>query len=158
VTVQDQVARLRRAVAGARAMPMSASAVVNRAELLGLIDELAGALDAELAGARQVVSAKDELVNDGKDEAARLLDEARDERERLASDTEVLKAAQAEAEAVVAEARREADGLRREADDYVDSTLATFEITLERTLHTVRRGRRRLAGEGDLDALGRDER
>ena len=51
----------------------------------------------------------------------------------------------------------DANGLRKETDDYVDEKLATFEITLERTIEAVRRGRERLAGRSALDSLTEDE-
>jgi hypothetical protein len=54
-------------------------------------------------------------------------------------------------------ARREAEALRKEADDYVDAKLAYFEVALEKILDTVRRGRRRLAGESELEVLSRDD-
>ena len=44
---------------------------------------------------------------------------------------------------------------RFEADKYVEEQLANFELTLERTLETVRRGRSRLMG-GQMHALGDD--
>ena len=37
--------------------------------------------------------------------------------------------------------------MRKETDDYIDSKLATFEITLQKTLQTVDRGRERLRSQ-----------
>ena len=45
--------------------------------------------------------------------------------------------------------------LRRETDDYVDQRLASFELTLSKTLAAVQRGRERLHGRSDLDELGK---
>jgi hypothetical protein len=47
---------------------------------------------------------------------------------------------------MLTEAKTEAEALRAETDEYVDAKLANFEITLERTLEAVRRGRQRLTG------------
>ena len=46
--VHARLAELRQAVEGARSMPMSASAVINRCEVLVLVDGLEKALDAAL--------------------------------------------------------------------------------------------------------------
>ena len=130
-------------------MPMSASAVVNRGELLAMIDQLSDALRTELAEADQVVSAKDEVVVEGRRRAERLVAEAREQQAELASDTEVLRRAREQADSELTAARQEVAALRKEADDYVDTKLAGFEVALERSLETVRRGRERLAsGDG----------
>lgn len=156
MSVHDRIAELRRVVEDARSMPMSASAVVNRAELLALIDALADAARAELAEAADVVAAKDDVVGQGHRQVDDLLTEARDEQQRLASETEVLQQAREQAAAELAAARDEAAAMRREADDYVDTKLAGFEVALERSLETVRRGRERLAGSGELDMTAGD--
>ena len=54
--VHAKLAELRRTVAEAHSMPMSASVLVNRAELLGRLDEISAALHSALADSRRVVS------------------------------------------------------------------------------------------------------
>jgi hypothetical protein len=151
MSLHDRIAELRSLVEDARSMPMSSSAVVNRAELLTLIDGLADAARTELAEAADVVSTKDDVVGAGHRRADELLADARDEQQRLASETEVLQRAREQAAAEIAAARAEIEAMRRETDDYVDTKLAGFEVALERSLDTVRRGRERLAGSGELD-------
>jgi cell division septum initiation protein DivIVA len=157
VDVRAKLAEIRRAVEQARSMPMSASAVVNRAEMLELLDELGTEMDAALSEADKIRRERDDVVDDGRREAEHIIADARNERDHLVSDTEVFRLAQRRADEVVAEARNEADGLRKETDDYVDGKLANFEITLERTIEAVRRGRERLAGRSALDSLTEDE-
>lgn len=152
-----RLAELRQAVEGARSMPMSASAVINRGEVLELVDGLEKALDAALVEARAVLADRDAVVDEGRRQADEVLAEARAEREAIISDTEVYRVAKREAEALLEQARAEAEALLRETDEYVDSKLANFEITLERTTEAVKRGRERLAGRTHLDALTEDE-
>ena len=155
--VHARLAELRQAVEGARSMPMSASAVINRAEVLELVDGLEKAIDAALVEARAVLADRDAVVEEGRREADELLAAARSEREAIVSDTEVYRVAKREADALLADAATEAEALRRETDEYVDAKLANFEITLERTTEAVKRGRERLAGRTELDALTEDE-
>jgi cell division septum initiation protein DivIVA len=157
VDVRVKLAEIRQAVEQARSMPMSASAVVNRGELLEMIRELEVELEQAFSEADRIQRQRDEVVEDGRREADHIIADARNERDRLVSDTEVFRAAQRRSEEVVAEARAEADGLRKETDDYVDARLATFEITLDRTIEEVRRGRERLAGRSALDSLTEDD-
>ena len=155
--VHARLAELRQAVEGARSMPMSASVVINRSEVLELVDGLEKALDAALVEARAVLADRDAVVDEGRRQAGELLAEARSEREAIVSDTEVYRVAKREADALLDQARAEAEALRRETDEYVDAKLANFEITLERTTEAVKRGRERLAGRTHLDALTEDE-
>lgn len=149
--VYDIVAQLRRAVAEARALPMSASAVVNRAEMLDLISQLEAELPVAFASSHKVVSERDDLVSQARREAAEIIAAAKDERERILSDTEVYQVAKAEADKERSAAERECEGLRRDTDDYVDMRLANLEVTLTKTLEAVSRGRDRLRERSDLD-------
>jgi len=157
VDVRARLAEIRQVVEQARSMPMSASAVVNRAEMLEMLDELAQEMDRAFIEADRVQRQRDEVVEEGRRDAERIIADARNERDALVSDTEVFRIAQRRADEVLAEARSDANGLRKETDDYVDEKLATFEITLERTIEAVKRGRERLAGRSALDSLTEDE-
>ena len=155
--VHAKLIELRQVVEQARSMPMSASAVVNRGELLEKIDEVSGALEAAFTESQRVIADRDEVVAEGRREAEQIVNDARNEREKIISDTDVYRVAKREADHVVEQARAEADELRKETDDYVDAKLANFEITLERTTEAVKRGRERLAGRSAFDALTSDE-
>ncbi|MCX5210638.1 ATP synthase F0 subunit B [Kitasatospora sp. NBC_00240] len=160
--VQNKVDQIVAAVENARAMPMSASCVVNRAELVGLLQDLRAALPAELAHAQSVMADHEQVVADAEAEAERIIQGAHSERGSLISDTEVVRRAQAEADRILAEARAEVETKRAEADDYVDSKLANFEVVLTKTLGAVGRGRTKLRGdsgvfETDTDGEGDGE-
>ncbi|MFJ3793788.1 ATP synthase F0 subunit B [Kitasatospora sp. NPDC090091] len=148
--VQNKVDEIVAAVENARSMPMSASCVVNRAELVGLLQELREALPAELAQAQSVMADHEQVVADAQAEADRIIHGAHTERGSLISDTEVVRRAQSEADRILAEARAEVDTKRAEADDYVDSKLANFEVVLTKTLGAVGRGRTKLRGDSSV--------
>ncbi|MFF0415283.1 ATP synthase F0 subunit B [Kitasatospora sp. NPDC004745] len=148
--VQNKVDEIVAAVEGARSMPMSASCVVNRAELIGLLNDLKAALPAELAQAQSVMADHEQVVAGAQAEADRIIQGAHAERGSLISDTEVVRRAQAEADRILAEARNEVETKRVEADDYVDSKLANFEVVLTKTLGAVGRGRTKLRGDSSV--------
>jgi hypothetical protein len=150
VDVQNKVDEIVAAVENARSMPMSASCVVNRAELIGLLNDLKAALPAELAQAQSVMADHEQVVATAQAEAERIIQGAHAERGSLISDTEVVRRAQAEADRILAEARGEVEGKRVEADDYVDSKLANFEVVLTKTLGAVGRGRTKLRGDSSV--------
>jgi hypothetical protein len=144
VDVQSKLDEIVALVEGARSMPMSASCVLNRSEVLAHLDELAGLLPAELSEARNVLSDRAGVVDQGRAEASRLVDEARDERARMVERAAVAQEAQRAASRIVAAAREEAEQMRGEIDDYVDVKLANFEVVLNKTLAAVGRGRSKL--------------
>lgn len=151
--VQGKIGEIVSLVEAARAMPMSASCVVNRADLLGLVDELRALLPGQLRQAEYVLSDRDEVVDEGRREAERIIAAAHVERSRILSDTEIAREARVEAERLVTEAHEQADLMRREVDDYVDTKLANFEVALTKTLAAVERGRDKLRGRQENDAL-----
>jgi vacuolar-type H+-ATPase subunit H len=151
--VQDTLDRIQALVESARSMPMSASCVVNRAELLALLDDLRAALPDAFDQAQVVLGDREAVVQEGHDEAARIIAEARQERRRLVAETEVHQEAVAESERLLEESRSSAEAMRLEVEDYVDAKLANFEIVLTKTLSAVERGRQKLSGRHELEAL-----
>ncbi|WP_156721334.1 cell division initiation protein [Streptomyces apocyni] len=146
--VQKKLDDIVGAVKGAKSMPMSASCVINRAELLSMLEEVREALPGSLAQAREVIGDREQVVERARQEAGRIIEAARAERGSLISDTAVARQSQEESERILAQARQEADEIRAEADDYVDSKLANFEVVLNKTLGSVGRGREKLLGTG----------
>ncbi|MGW3663197.1 ATP synthase F0 subunit B [Streptomyces sp. NPDC005141] len=146
--VQKKLDEIVATVGGARSMPMSASCVVNRAELLSMLEEVRQALPGSLAQAQELIGGREQMVEQARQEAERIIETAHAERGSLISDTEVARRSQNEADRILAESRKEAEEVRAEADDYVDSKLANFEVVLTKTLGSVGRGREKLLGTG----------
>ncbi|MFI8088710.1 ATP synthase F0 subunit B [Streptomyces sp. NPDC086080] len=156
--VQKKLDEIVAAVSGARSMPMSASCVVNRAELLSLLEEVRAALPDSLAQAQELIGGREQMVEQARQEAERIIEGAHAQRGSLISDTEIARRSQAEADRILAEARKEAEEIRAEADDYVDSKLANFEVVLTKTIGSVGRGREKLLGTGrGLDEQGYED-
>lgn len=128
-------------VEAAKAIPMSRNCKVDRAEMIGLLEELRGELPGELRRADAMLAERDKIIEAGEKEAERIIAEAEDEHARLVSAHEVVVSAEREGHRVVSEARNEAQRLRDEVDEYVDTTLANFEQFLQRALAGVERGR-----------------
>ncbi|MFF7446937.1 MULTISPECIES: cell division initiation protein [unclassified Streptomyces] len=156
--VQKKLDEIVASVSGARSMPMSASCVVNRAELLAMLEEVRAALPDSLAQAQELIGDRESMVEQARQEAERIISTAHAERGSLISDTEVARRSRAEADRILAEARQEAEEIRAEADDYVDSKLANFEVVLTKTIGSVGRGREKLLGTGPgLDEQGYED-
>ena len=155
--VQALLEALVQSVQKARPMPMSASCLVNRADLLDRLAALRTRLPEAFGQAEAVLDDRAAVVQDGAREAARVVAAAQVEREQLVAGTDLVAAAQAEAARVIDLATEHARALRVEAEDYVDAKLATFEVVLGKTMEAVERGRRTLAGMHELDTLRLDD-
>lgn len=147
--VHGKIDQIGAVLESARAMPMSASCIVNRGEMLGMLDELRAVLPAELDAAQAVIADRDAVVEQGRLTAAGVVAEAEEDRARLVSETEVAAEARREADRLVQAATAEAARMRREVDEYVDAKLAHFEITLQKTMAAVAHGRDKLSQQLD---------
>lgn len=153
--LEGRLHEMERMLAEAKVVPLSASVMLNRAELEGVLERLREALPESLRQARWVLRERDELLEAAEREATRLVADAEEERDRLIARTEVVQAANREADRVMEEAREYARQIRLEAEDYVDAKLANFEVVLHKTLAAVTRGREKLRGRlGTEDLAG----
>jgi regulator of protease activity HflC (stomatin/prohibitin superfamily) len=150
-TAEAKLAYLRELILNARAMPMSASCVINRGEVLAAIDDVIGNLPNEIADAQQVIDMAAFKIAEGEAEASRILAEARDHAANLAQHSEVVRVAEQIAAQMRADADEEAAALRRETDEFIDARMASFESVLHKTVSQVRTARARLAERSGLD-------
>lgn len=149
--VQGVLEALVVAISSARAMPMSSSVLVNKAELLDLVEQAREALPTQLTRADALLADADTARQAARAEAEAIVAEARLEADRLVEAEAVTVAARERAAQIVAEAQATAEALRRDADDYCDRRLADFEIDLGKVLAQVQAGRAKLAGRLSLD-------
>ena len=156
--LQDKLDEIVAHIESARAMPMSASCIINRGQVLGMLDELRDLIPAEVTRAESVLHEREEVVSEGRQEAERIIEDAYAERRRLISETEIHRGAAEEAQHLREEADREVRQMRMEVDDYVDTKLANFEIVLNKTLAAVLRGREKLHGRHDMEELSENGR
>lgn len=155
--VESLLLKMEQLLAEARPVPLSSSVMVNRHDFDELIVELRGGLPEELRQSRWIIKERDEVLAQAARESEQIVGDAEQERDRLVSNEEVVRAARREADQILEQAREAARTLRLEAEDYVDGKLATFEITLHKTLKAVEKGRDRLRGRLATDELAEPE-
>jgi F0F1-type ATP synthase membrane subunit b/b' len=152
----DSIEKLTTAIAmveEARGVPLSASCVLHRGEILEILDGARAALPNDLEAARKIIASRDSLIEEGRTSAEALIASAREEVSRMIEQTAIVSAAREEAQHILDDAHVEADAEREEVEKYIDSRLATLEVILNKTSDAVARGRERLAGAGDKDVL-----
>ena len=102
----------------ARGLPMTASCVVPRGDVLELLDDVRDALPGEVDDAQDVLDHRDQMLGEASDKATTMVSEAQAEAEGTVG------GARAEAEATVTGARAEADRLVHEASAHADGLVA----------------------------------
>ena len=137
----------------ARGVPLSASCVVHRGEMLEILDEARAALPNDLEDAEAIISSRDSIIEDGRISADALVANAREEVARMVEQTSIVQAARDEAKKILDDARTIAEEERAQVEEYIDGRLATLEVILNKTMDAVARGRDRLAGANDKDVL-----
>lgn len=153
-TAAERLRALRLLVEQAKPVPMSASCLVNRGQVVALVDEALAGLDAELAESRALLADAERTRQEARADAERLLSDARAEAQRLTGETETLDGARRASEALTEETRAETEALKREADAYVDARMAALEAGLAKTLSQLRTMRTRLSERSGLDDDG----
>jgi cell division septum initiation protein DivIVA len=145
ITESEQlVRRVMDLIASAKTMPLSSSAMINRDEILELLDEALNRLPDELREASWMLRERDEYRAKSRREGDELLEEARARAERMVQRTEVVRAAEHRARKILESAQAEANRMRHEVEDFCDQRLGSFEIVLEKVMKTVAIGRERL--------------
>ncbi|MGQ0626131.1 MAG: hypothetical protein ACT4PP_15970 [Sporichthyaceae bacterium] len=148
--VHAQLAQLRELVETARAMPLSASCLVNRSDVLERIQAIEAAFPERIAAADQILADADAMMAAAREAAEGVLAEAALERDRRLQATADGASALVWADQVRLEAESVAAARTAEVDGYVEAKLANLEVALERMLELTRRA----AGQSeDADAV-----
>ena len=152
----DSIEKLNTAIAiveEARGVPLSASCVVHRGEMLEILEGARDVLPADLSGAEEIISKRDQIIEEGRASAESMIATAREDVARMVEQTSIVQAARDEAQRILDDARDTAEEERREVEAYIDGRLATLEVILNKTMEAVARGRERLEGADDKDVL-----
>jgi cell division septum initiation protein DivIVA len=131
-------------VHSAKTMPLSASVLVSRDELVEILTAALARLPEEVREARWLLKERAEFMAEREREAQALMDEVRAQAERMVARTDIVRQANRVAQRILDDANEEARRMRHETEDYCDQRLAGMEIVLDRTMKTVRAGRQKL--------------
>ena len=151
-----QLAHLEEIVREAKSMPLSSSALLNRDEVLEMLQHMQEELPEEIKQARWVVKDREDLLAKARADAERLVAEAHDDQLKMARREEVVERARQEADLVLDQAEERSRQIRKEAEDYVDAKLAQFEIALRKILEDSQMATKGLARTLDTVEVGRD--
>ena len=132
-------------VANAKQMPLSASALIPREEVLAILEQAVHNVPDEVREARWALRDREALMEAEQIKAVQLMDQVRAEAARMVDKTEIVRQSRLRADQIIAEAQSKAREIINQSEDFIDGKLAGFEIVLERLMKTTHSGRERLS-------------
>ena len=133
--------RLEEILDGSKRIPFSANVVVNGDEIYDLLEELRNELPEELRQSRWIVKERENMIEEARKQADKILRDAEEKSEILVGETEVMKKASRKSEEIMATIEARARTIRLEAEDYADEKLANLEAVLHKLLNAIEKGR-----------------
>lgn len=150
VEVMELIENLYTMVSEAWGVPLGQDkCIVERENVLELLNEIKTRIPVELAEAKRLVSARDEFIGNAKREAESIRKNAEDKARAMIEEQEVVRVAKAQSAKLVADAEYKSKELRRVANEYVDEILRRTEETVGTALKSINQSRasfRSLAG------------
>ena len=93
----------------ARGVPLSASCVVHRAEMLEILDDAREALPTDFESARKIIETRDAIIEEARVSAEQLISIAREDVAQMVEQTSIDQIARDEALNILYDARETAD-------------------------------------------------
>ena len=115
--------------------------MVDRDEILDLLDELRAQLPVELRRAKELLAAREKFVEDAKRDVDRMMRQAELEAKSKVSESEVLSAAREKSRAMIAHAEERCRRMYQVTNEYTEDALARAEEAMQMALDEVKQSR-----------------
>ena len=115
--------------------------MVDRDELLDLLDELRAQLPIEIKRAQELLAAREKFVDDAKRDVDRMMRQAELEAKSKVSDSEIITAARQKGQSIVNNAEERSRRLYQVANEYAEDALARTEEAIQMALDEVKESR-----------------
>ena len=129
--------------------------IVERDQVLEILDEIKTAMPVELSEAKRLVSARDEFINNAKREAEGIRNQAEERARALVDDQEIVRIAKARSNEMLASTQAKADALRRASSQFCDEALRRTEEAISAALGNVQQAHAAFQGVAGSTAAPR---
>ena len=137
--------RLEETIKNARKMPFSEQVMLDRMDLLILIDNIRKSLPDDIRRAQWLLEQNHKLITETRKEAEKIMRDAEQEIAKMVDEHEITEAARHEARRIMDEANQQNKEAHDEAHSFVDQQLSRLEDELTEMLVYVRKNRSELA-------------
>ena len=115
--------------------------IVDRDELLDLLDELRAQMPVEMKRAQELLAAREKFVEDAKRDVERMMRQAELEAKTKVSESEVTYAAKEKARQIIARAEERSRQLYQVANEYAEDVMSRTEEAVQAALDEVKQSR-----------------
>ncbi|MGG5462350.1 ATPase [Clostridium sp. B9] len=129
--VMDTLDYLRDTVEGASKVPITGKVVVDRKEILELIDRIANCLPDEIKKSQWVLSEKERILAEARKENENVKHETYEMMKKRVENHNIVKEAELRAQEIIANAQRQAKTIRLGSREYADEVLSQLENEIQ---------------------------
>ena len=115
--------------------------MVDRDEILDLLDELRAQVPVEIKRAQELLAAREKFVEDAKRDVERMMRQAELEAKTKVSESEVLYVAKEKARQIIARAEERSRQLYQVANEYAEDVMSRTEEAVQAALDEVKQSR-----------------
>lgn len=136
--IQDIVDAIYELIQDARAVPLSSDkCIINRDEVLTMLDQLIDLMPGELAQARSIVANHDEIIARARREAESIKQKASEEADRMVSQEAILLEAKRRCQELEDQTQAKIANLHKLSSEYMDDALRTTQEAIAKALNDV---------------------
>ena len=140
--IEDIINALYDLIQDARAVPLAADkCIVNRDEVLNMLDQIIDQMPGELKQARSIVESRSEIISQARREQENIVHKAQEEAERMVSQEAILVEAKRRAKEEELSAKAKIANLQKLSNEYMDDALRRTQEAIAQSLNEVQETR-----------------
>lgn len=144
IEILDIIGALEDLIDTSSRFPLTGKCMVDRDEMEALIDELRMKLPDDIKTAEWIRDERDRIIEEARNEAAFIVQEAQEKALRLVDENEITIQASEKATEMVEEAKQQSRDYRRGAAEYAGSVMQELEGSVEVLLKEIKANREEL--------------
>lgn len=125
-------------------IPLTGKIMVEKEEILDILENLRRDLPLELTEATQIRKDKDLIIKDAHKEAGKIIQGAKAQADQLVAEDELVRKANARAQELMDTANEESNQIRTGARDYADKLLEQTQVQLSDVIKLLNENRQEL--------------
>lgn len=140
--IEDIINALYDLIQDARAVPLAADkCIVNRDEVLNMLDQIIDQMPGELKQARSIVESRSEIISQARREQENIVHKAQEEAERMVSQEAIWVEAKRRAKEEELSAKAKIANLQKLSNEYMDDALRRTQEAIAQSLNEVQETR-----------------
>lgn len=142
--IDEIIIELQDIINDAKSMPLTGKSMIDKEEVLNLLDDLQDAMPREFAQAKSIVADRQQIIDDAKRESESIIKVAEERKRALIDQQEIVKLANKKAKEIVEEAAQQSRELKKATHSYVDDIMRRTDEAINQNLTELRKVRQNI--------------